>query len=55
MLGLLIVLFVALGLFGGVGYGYRERLGGYWGGGTSLLGLLVLIFILLSVLGAVHL
>jgi len=55
MLTLLIILVVLFLLFGGVGYGYRDRMGSYYGGGTSLLGLLVVIFIILAVLGAIHL
>jgi hypothetical protein len=55
MLELLIVLVVLLLLFGGFGYGYRSRLGGYYAGGTSLLGLLVAIFIVLVLLDAIHL
>jgi hypothetical protein len=52
---LLIALVVVFLLFGGVGYRYRDRMGSYYGGGTSLLGLLVVIFISLAVLGAIHL
>jgi hypothetical protein len=55
MLNLLIFLIVLLLLFGAVGYGYRDRMGSYYGGGTSLLGLLVAIFIILAALGAIHL
>ena len=51
----LIALIAALLLFGGFGYGYRSRLGGYYAGGTSLLGLLVAIFIVLVLLGAIRL
>jgi hypothetical protein len=54
MLTLLVILVVRLLLFGGVGYGYRDRMGSYYGGGTSLLGLLVVIFIILVALGAIH-
>lgn len=54
MLTLLIVLVVLFLLFGGVGYGYRDRWGSYYTGGTSLLGLLVVILIVLYLLGAVH-
>jgi hypothetical protein len=55
MLNLLIFLIVLLLLFGGVGYGYRDRMGSYYGGGTSLFGLLVVIFIVLVMLGAIRL
>jgi hypothetical protein len=55
MLTLLVILVVLFLLFGGVGYGYRDRMGSYYGGGTSLLGLLVVIFIVLVMLGAIHL
>jgi len=51
---LLIILVVLFLLFGGVGYGYRDRMGSYYRGGTSLLGLLVVIFIILVFLGAIH-
>jgi hypothetical protein len=54
MLTLLIVLVVLFLLFGGVGYGYRDRWGGYYSGGTGLLGLLVVIVIILYLLGAIH-
>lgn len=55
MLWLLIVLVVLLLLFGGIGYGYRDSWGGYYSGGTGVLGLLVVIFLVLLLLGAVHL
>ena len=55
MLTLLLILVVLFLLFGGIGYGYRDRWGGYYTGGTSLLGLLVLIFLLLLLVGAIHL
>jgi hypothetical protein len=51
---LLVILVVLFLLFGGIGYGYRDRMGSYYGGGTSLLGLLVVIFIVLVLLGAIH-
>jgi hypothetical protein len=51
MLGLLIVLIVVLLLFGGLGYGYRDRWGGYYTGGTGLLGGLVLLLLILFLLG----
>ncbi len=54
MLTLFIVLVVLFLLFGGVGYGFRDRIGGYYTGGTGLLGLLVVIFIILYLLGAIH-
>ena len=54
MLTLLIVLIVLFLLFGGVGYGYRDRWGSYYTGGTSLLGLLVVIFVILLLIGAIH-
>ncbi len=55
MLWLLILLVVLLLLFGGIGYGYRGSWGGYYTGGTGLLGALVLVFLLLLLLGAIHL
>jgi hypothetical protein len=54
MLTLLIALIVLLVLFGGVGYGYRDRWGGYYTGGTSLLGLIVVVLLVLFVLGALR-
>jgi hypothetical protein len=54
MLTLLLVLFVVLVLFGGIGYGYRDRWGGYYTGGTGILGLLVVIFLVLYLLGVIH-
>ena len=54
MLTLLIILIVLFLLFGGVGYGYRDRWGSYYTGGTSLLGILVVIFVILLLLGAIH-
>jgi hypothetical protein len=55
MLGLLIVLVVLFLLFGGVGYGYRDRLGSSYTGGTGLLGAIVLIFLLLLLLNVIKL
>jgi Protein of unknown function (DUF3309) len=52
---LLIVLIVILLLFGGVGYGYRDRWGKYYTSGTGLLGLLVVILLILYLLGAIKL
>ena len=54
MLNLLIVLVVGLILFGGVGYGYRDRLGAYYAAGTGLLWLLVGLFLVLVLFGAIH-
>jgi hypothetical protein len=53
VLQLLIVLIVILVLFGGVGYGYRDRWGGYYTGGSGLLGLLIVILLILYLLGAI--
>ena len=53
MLTLLIVLVVLFLLFGGVGYGYRDRWGSAYTGGTGLLGLLVIILLVLWLVGAV--
>jgi hypothetical protein len=52
MLWLLIVLIIALLLFGGIGYGYRSSWGNYYTGGTGLLGAVVVILIILFLLGA---
>lgn len=43
MLWLIIGIVVLLLLFGGLGYGYRDRYGGYYGGGVSLIGLVLLV------------
>jgi hypothetical protein len=55
VLTLLIVLVVIFLLFGGVGYGYRDRIGSYYTGGTGLLGLLLIIFLILLLVGAIKL
>jgi hypothetical protein len=54
MLTLLIALIVLLVLFGGIGYGYRDRWGGYYTGGTGIIGLLVIILLVLWLLGAIR-
>jgi hypothetical protein len=54
MLTLLIALIVLLILFGGLGYGYRDRWGGYYTGGTSPLGLIVVVLLVLWILGAIR-
>jgi hypothetical protein len=52
MFWILIAVLVLLLLFGGVGYGYRDRWGGYYGGGTGLIGLiLIVLFIIWAVNG----
>jgi hypothetical protein len=52
MLFWLIVIVVLLLLFGGVGYGYRDAWGNYYGGGVSLIGLiLIIIFIIWALNG----
>jgi hypothetical protein len=51
MLGLLIILIIALVLFGGIGYGYRSSWGNYYTGGTGVLGALVLLLVVLFLLG----
>jgi len=53
MLGLLIILVIALLLFGGMGYGYRSTWGNYYTGGTGLLGGLVLLLLILFLIGAI--
>lgn len=50
---ILIGLVVLLLLFGGIGYGYRDSWGNYYGGGLGLLGLLVVIVLVLWLLGAI--
>ena len=52
MLWLLIVVLVLLALFGGLGYGYRDRWGSYYGGGVGLIGLiLIVLFIIWAING----
>jgi hypothetical protein len=52
MLWVILVVFVLLLLFGGMGYGYRDRWGGYYGGGTGLIGLiLIVLFIIWAING----
>lgn len=54
MLGLLIVVLILFLLFGGVGYGYRDRIGsGYYGGGVGVLGTILIILVLLWLIGAI--
>jgi hypothetical protein len=56
MLPLIIILLVILVLFGGVGYGYRGRMGPrYYGGGVGVLGTILIIVLLLWALGAIKL
>jgi hypothetical protein len=55
LLTLLIILIVLFLLFGGIGYGYRDSWGGYYTGGTSLLGLLLVVFVILLLVNAIHL
>jgi hypothetical protein len=43
MLWLIVGIVVLLLLFGGLGYGYRDRWGNYYGGGVSLIGLVLLV------------
>lgn len=43
MLFWIIVIAVLLLLFGGVGYGYRDSWGNYYGGGVGLIGLILII------------
>jgi hypothetical protein len=54
MLTLLIAAIVLLVLFGGLGYGYRDRWGGYYTGGTGLLGLIVVVLLVLWLIGALR-
>jgi hypothetical protein len=51
MLWLLIVVLILLLAFGGVGYGRRDSMGGYYAGGIGLLGLILMVLLVLFVLG----
>lgn len=51
MLVWIIVLAVVLLLFGGVGYGYRDTWGGYYSGGTGLIGLILIIVFIIWLIG----
>jgi hypothetical protein len=52
LLWIIIILAVILVLFGGVGYGYRDRWGGYYGGGVGLVVLLlVVVFVIWALTG----
>lgn len=52
MLWVIIVIAVLLLLFGGFGYGYRDRYSGYYSGGLGLIGLiLVVLFIVWALNG----
>jgi hypothetical protein len=51
MLFWLIVIAVLLLLFGGVGYGYRDSWGNYYGGGIGLIGLILIIVFIIWALG----
>jgi hypothetical protein len=51
MLFWIIVIAVVLLLFGGVGYGYRDTWGGYYSGGTGLIGLILIIVFIIWLIG----
>lgn len=51
MLVWIIVIAVVLLLFGGIGYGYRDRWGGYYSGGTGLIGLILIIVFIIWLIG----
>ncbi len=51
MLFWIIVIAVILLLFGGVGYGYRDSWGNYYGGGVSLIGLILIIVFVIWLIG----
>jgi Protein of unknown function (DUF3309) len=50
---ILVGLIVLLLLFGGIGWGYRDSWGNYYGGGLGLLGTLLVIVLILWLLGAI--
>ena len=51
MLFWIIVIAVVLLLFGGVGYGYRDNWGNYYGGGVGLIGLILIIVFVIWLIG----
>lgn len=52
LLWLIVILAIVLALVGGVGYGYRDRWGGYYGGGIGLIFLvLAVVFIIWALSG----
>ncbi len=51
MLWFIIVIVVLLLLFGGVGYGYRDSWGNYYGGGISLIGLILIVLFVIWLIG----
>jgi hypothetical protein len=51
MLFWIIVIAVLLLLFGGVGYGYRDSWGNYYGGGVGLIGLILIIVFVIWLIG----
>jgi hypothetical protein len=51
MLFWIIVIAVLLLLFGGVGYGYRDSWGNYYGGGVGLIGLLLIVLFVIWLIG----
>jgi uncharacterized membrane protein len=51
MLFWIIVIAVILLLFGGVGYGYRDSWGNYYGGGIGLIGLILIIVFVIWLIG----
>ncbi|HLY35542.1 MAG TPA: DUF3309 domain-containing protein [Candidatus Limnocylindria bacterium] len=51
MLFWIIALVVLLLLFGGIGYGYRDSWGGYYSGGTGIIGLILIIVFVIWLIG----
>jgi len=51
LLWLIIILAIVLALFGGVGYGYRDRWGAYYGGGVGLIFLVLAVVFMIWALG----
>jgi hypothetical protein len=51
MLFWIILIAVVLLLFGGFGYGYRDTWGGYYSGGTGLIGLILIIVFVIWLIG----
>ena len=50
MLTWIIIIAVVLLLFGGVGYGSRDRWGNYYGGGIGLIGLILIVLFVIWML-----
>ena len=53
ILWIIVIVVVLLVAFGGIGYGYRDSWGNYYGGGLGLIGAILVILLLLWLLGVI--